>query len=399
MQPPVSPQKPFKPMLDQVQPPIISPQKPFESMREQKNITPSKKLSDDKLVKPIEELVKMDVEEESNIIEQIETHVSNINFEDLIDEFEAQEKEEDIGATATRDTEVDELVNMVENENISSSNQFDSPYEEEESNKNTNIENTFDEEDEEDDEDDEDDEEKIDFLNTDALYLRLKSSEDMLNHLSQYAQYLGDSYSENLPRWRLHYERTGKVNIKFRGESSLQIKLKDVKKGNMKFLDAEKTTINVNDTTNKLILIYESKRKLRARVQNELETEDMTKFNIENQTNFIDRNKTSGKRLLSTSDSNNSINTHQDEDLKRNTKKIKSELIPNTPTYSKTSDFVNKFFYDDICDDDFISIDSVNQIKTESICSDTIEINRIKKAENLKKLEIIIDMMKQVFYE
>jgi hypothetical protein len=60
------------------------------------------------------------------------------------------------------------------------------------------------------DSEEESDDEEIDFSNLDALYLRIKSSEDMLNHVSRYNQYLNDEYSKNTPRWRIMYERTGK---------------------------------------------------------------------------------------------------------------------------------------------------------------------------------------------
>jgi hypothetical protein len=60
-------------------------------------------------------------------------------------------------------------------------------------------------------------------------------------------------------KWRIIYERTGKVAI-FRGARHLNIKLSEIKKSKLRFLDAQKTKLNVKNTTNHLILTYINKR-------------------------------------------------------------------------------------------------------------------------------------------
>lgn len=68
----------------------------------------------------------------------------------------------------------------------------------------------------------------------------------------------------NIPKWRLVYEYTGTLNVKFRSEKKLQIKLDDIRNTKMRFLDEEKTTINVKESTNDLIIRYKSKKNPRA---------------------------------------------------------------------------------------------------------------------------------------
>jgi hypothetical protein len=102
------------------------------------------------------------------------------------------------------------------------------------------------------DEDDDDDEEEIDPF-----------------------QYLIDEYSDVLDelyvkpsRWRRLYEMTGRVDFKFKGARSLAVNLDDCRKSKLKFVDKEKSVLNVKDTTNNLILLYQSKRIKKSSVVN-----------------------------------------------------------------------------------------------------------------------------------
>jgi len=65
---------------------------------------------------------------------------------------------------------------------------------------------------------------------------------------------------KNIPKWRLVYEYTGQLGVKFKGVESLKIKLDDVRKTKMKFLNREKTVINVKESRNDRIIKCKSKK-------------------------------------------------------------------------------------------------------------------------------------------
>ena len=75
--------------------------------------------------------------------------------------------------------------------------------------------------------------------------------------------YLEGTLNEKCPRWRVHYEITGRTDKIFRGAKRMEIKAVDALKS-FKYLDKEKTRVNLNDPTNKLILDYQNKRVLLA---------------------------------------------------------------------------------------------------------------------------------------
>lgn len=77
-------------------------------------------------------------------------------------------------------------------------------------------------------------------------------------------------------RWRIVYERTGRLDVKFKGAKKLEIKLDDVHNSKLKFLDSNKTKLNLKDPTNNLILTYQNKR---LRNQNTKNT-DITLTNV-----------------------------------------------------------------------------------------------------------------------
>ena len=67
---------------------------------------------------------------------------------------------------------------------------------------------------------------ELDFMDTDARsMLRIENEEIIYINKD-----LNDIWSKNVPKWRLHYERTGKLGIKFRGVNSMIVKLDDVTK-------------------------------------------------------------------------------------------------------------------------------------------------------------------------
>ena len=56
------------------------------------------------------------------------------------------------------------------------------------------------------------------------------------------------------------YERTGNLDTVFRSSRRMECRLKNIKSLGLKYSDADTSVINVNNSTNKLILTYESKR-------------------------------------------------------------------------------------------------------------------------------------------
>ena len=75
--------------------------------------------------------------------------------------------------------------------------------------------------------------------------------------------YREGTLNEKCPRWRVHYEITGRTDKIFRGAKRMEVKAVDALKS-FKYLDKEKTRVNLNDPTNKLILDYQNKRVLLA---------------------------------------------------------------------------------------------------------------------------------------
>ena len=73
---------------------------------------------------------------------------------------------------------------------------------------------------------------------------------------------------EKPPKWRIMYERTGRLDYKFRGEKKMSVKAEDVCQTKLKFVDPGKTKLNVKDSTNNLIFAYQAK-KLRKYVKTE----------------------------------------------------------------------------------------------------------------------------------
>lgn len=114
-------------------------------------------------------------------------------------------------------------------------------------------------------------------------------SDDGRDLLDLFDEWYGDLYrqenlNENVPRWRRHYERTGRFDIVFRGAKRMEAKFKDCLTF-FKFSDEDKTVVDLTDPTNKLILSYmekkrpvlEPKRKKKAPVTN-AQVKDFKKF-------------------------------------------------------------------------------------------------------------------------
>lgn len=75
----------------------------------------------------------------------------------------------------------------------------------------------------------------------------------------EYGDLIDDLYMKP-SRWRLYYERTGKVDFKFKGCKKMGCQIEDICKSKLKFVDDSKTQLNVKNSTNNLILMYKSKK-------------------------------------------------------------------------------------------------------------------------------------------
>ena len=97
-----------------------------------------------------------------------------------------------------------------------------------------------------------------------SIYSDDDNSDDVKSMLELMDEWYGDLYeegtlNEKIPRWRMHYELTGQVDKIFRGEKKMQVKISDALDV-FKFTNEDKTSINLNEPTNKLIISYETKK-------------------------------------------------------------------------------------------------------------------------------------------
>jgi hypothetical protein len=64
---------------------------------------------------------------------------------------------------------------------------------------------------------------------------------------------------DQVPKWRIMYDRTGRLNCKFRACKSMCINISDVRTI-LKFKDQEKTRVDLKNITNKLLIEYQTKK-------------------------------------------------------------------------------------------------------------------------------------------
>jgi hypothetical protein len=62
------------------------------------------------------------------------------------------------------------------------------------------------------------------------------------------------------PRWRVIYETTGRLDVKFKGVKQLQVMAINLNSLKFKYLDESKTRIDLSDRTNKFLLKYSEKK-------------------------------------------------------------------------------------------------------------------------------------------
>ena len=139
----------------------------------------------------------------------------------------------------------------------------------------------------------------------------ISSEEEEVDWFDKYEELFGDEIDSlyvKPSRWRYIYETTGRLDIKFKGAKKMTVKLDDIRKTKLKYLDQEKTSINLKDSTNKLILLYQSKRIKKlpclashassSNVENNTQVKNLTLPII---TNKNDNNKTVSKPVAPTS--------------------------------------------------------------------------------------------------
>jgi hypothetical protein len=61
-------------------------------------------------------------------------------------------------------------------------------------------------------------------------------------------------------KWRIMYERTGRLDVVFRGEREMRVNLDNVRAARLRFEDEARTRLNVRDLTNNLILTHMKKK-------------------------------------------------------------------------------------------------------------------------------------------
>lgn len=95
-------------------------------------------------------------------------------------------------------------------------------------------------------------------------------SEEEKDLLTLFDEWYGDLYTEEnlnekIPRWRMHYEMTGRMDIRFRAAPrtpslpKCNVIMPDVTR-TFKFADMENTRVNLADPTNQLILACSNKK-------------------------------------------------------------------------------------------------------------------------------------------
>ncbi|CAF0822245.1 unnamed protein product [Brachionus calyciflorus] len=129
------------------------------------------------------------------------------------------------------------------------------------------------------------------------------------------------------PRWRIIYERTGRIDFKFKSSRQLEVKLDDIGKTKLKYTDESKDCVNLKDPTNKLILLYQSKKLKNCSSNTNLITPVKSEPTTSQESKKIDRQKTLSefsKKLAELKKKN------ETNDLIKNVKKEK--IDPSTDT-------------------------------------------------------------------
>ena len=75
------------------------------------------------------------------------------------------------------------------------------------------------------------DSDELDFLDTDTQMKILYETREK-EKIIYINKNLNDIWSKNVPKWLLHYHRTGELGIRFKGVTSMIVKLNDVTKTN-----------------------------------------------------------------------------------------------------------------------------------------------------------------------
>ncbi len=165
------------------------------------------------------------------------------------------------------------------------------------------------------------------------------------------------------------------------------MKLPDVTK-KLKFLDEEKTILNLNDPTNKFKLLYQDKKKPKN-ITRKI-TEDIIEYQeinnegtiVEMKSDTDDVNTTSRKRAYD--DSNENIK-----------KKFKLETKIRTRN-EMFNDFTSLFTEENVSSLDFIEANHKDYKPSMKIMGSSSSKVNTKKQDNLRKLDYVINMLKNI---
>jgi len=86
---------------------------------------------------------------------------------------------------------------------------------------------------------------------------------DDLKLLEEYFALYADRFKEadeKMPKWRVIYERNGNLDTIFYGSRRMECRVNNIKNLGFLYSDQNKSILNVNQPTNKIILQYQSKR-------------------------------------------------------------------------------------------------------------------------------------------
>lgn len=86
---------------------------------------------------------------------------------------------------------------------------------------------------------------------------------DDLKLLEEYFALYADRFKEadeKMPKWRIIYERNGNLDTIFYGSRRMECRVQNIKNLGLLYSDQNKSILNINQPTNKIILQYQSKR-------------------------------------------------------------------------------------------------------------------------------------------
>ncbi len=78
--------------------------------------------------------------------------------------------------------------------------------------------------------------------------------------IEDYSDLIDELYDAKMPKWRLVYEMTGRLDVKFKGVKKMGCQIEDVRKSKLNFIDNEKTMLNLKEPANNQIFMDQNKK-------------------------------------------------------------------------------------------------------------------------------------------